>query len=187
MGRELRRGGTEGDDGEEEWIDEGGGKDWDGGREGGQDCAQVCESGRIGEKRAGRYCEASRSAEEAAGEDDEEIAARVALMIGRRFGSFRTVSGTSKRGKWRRRVGAQDGDVKSPLQAISRRLIFRGGALLALLLFFCAGAEAQWNPVNPVREMEKQENGVLLKMERGTLRIAAYSDSIVRVTYAPGV
>ena len=34
--------------------------------------------------------------------------------------------------------------------------------------------------------MQKQADGILLKMERGTLRITACSDSIVRVTYAPG-
>jgi alpha-D-xyloside xylohydrolase len=61
---------------------------------------------------------------------------------------------------------------------------FRGGALLALLLSFCAGAEAQWTPLNPVREMQKQADGILLKMERGTLRISVCTDSIVRVTYA---
>ena len=67
------------------------------------------------------------------------------------------------------------------------RLSFRGGALLALLLSFCAGAaEAQWNPLNPVKEMQKQADGILLKMERGTLRLTVCSDSIVRVTYAPG-
>jgi alpha-D-xyloside xylohydrolase len=69
----------------------------------------------------------------------------------------------------------------------SVKLSFRGGALLALLLSFCAGAaEAQWNPLNPVKDMQKQADGILLKMERGTLRITACSDSIVRVTYAPG-
>ncbi|MBV9888917.1 MAG: DUF4968 domain-containing protein [Acidobacteria bacterium] len=55
-----------------------------------------------------------------------------------------------------------------------------------LLLSFCAGAGAQWNPLNPVREMQKQADGIVLKMERGALRITACSDSIVRVTYAPG-
>ena len=58
--------------------------------------------------------------------------------------------------------------------------------MLSLLLFFCAGADAQWNPLNPVRDMQKQADGIMLKMERGTLRITACSDSIVRVTYAPG-
>jgi alpha-D-xyloside xylohydrolase len=66
------------------------------------------------------------------------------------------------------------------------RLSFRGGALLTLLFIFCATAGAQWNPLNPVADMQKQADGIVLKMERGTLRITACSDSIVRVTYAPG-
>jgi len=67
-----------------------------------------------------------------------------------------------------------------------RRSAFSGGALLALLLSFCAPARAQWNALNPVKEVQKQADGILLKIERGTLRITACSDSIVRVTYAPG-
>ena len=66
------------------------------------------------------------------------------------------------------------------------QIAFRGGALLALLFSFCAVAGAQWNALNPVADMQKQADGILLKMERGTLRITACSDSIVRVTYAPG-
>ena len=59
--------------------------------------------------------------------------------------------------------------------------------MIALLLSFCASVvEAQWNPLNPVKDMQKQADGIVLKMERGTLRITACSDSIVRVTYAPG-
>jgi alpha-D-xyloside xylohydrolase len=69
---------------------------------------------------------------------------------------------------------------------IARRLVFMGGALFALLLSFCVSARAQWNPLNPVKEMQKQADGIVLKMERGTLRITAASESIVRVTYAPG-
>ncbi len=68
----------------------------------------------------------------------------------------------------------------------SGRWVLKGGALIALLLFFCARADAQWNPLNPVREMQKQADGIVLKMERGVLRITACSDSIVQVTYAPG-
>jgi alpha-D-xyloside xylohydrolase len=71
-------------------------------------------------------------------------------------------------------------------RVLSRRIIFVGGALLALLFYFCGTAGAQWNPLNPVRDMQKQADGIVLKMERGTLRITACSDSVVRVTYAPG-
>jgi alpha-D-xyloside xylohydrolase len=66
------------------------------------------------------------------------------------------------------------------------RFAFRGGALLLLLLSFCVAVGAQWNPLNPVQGVTKQADGVVLKMERGTLRIEVCSDSIVRVTYAAG-
>ena len=69
---------------------------------------------------------------------------------------------------------------------VAHRLALTGGALIALLFCFCVAAEAQWNPLNPGRDIQKQANGILLKMERGTLRITACSDSVVRVTYAPG-
>jgi alpha-D-xyloside xylohydrolase len=67
-----------------------------------------------------------------------------------------------------------------------QRFVFRGGALLLLLLSFCAAADAQWNALNPVQSVKKQADGVLLKMERGTLRIEVCADAIVRVTYAAG-
>jgi alpha-D-xyloside xylohydrolase len=69
---------------------------------------------------------------------------------------------------------------------LRHRFVFRGGALLLLLLSFCAAANAQWSPLNPVQSVKKQMDGVLLTMERGTLRIEVCSDSIVRVTYAFG-
>ena len=43
--------------------------------------------------------------------------------------------------------------------------------MLMLLLSFCVAAEAQWNPLNHVSGMQKQADGIVLKMERGTLRI----------------
>jgi len=58
--------------------------------------------------------------------------------------------------------------------------------LLLLLLSFCAAANAQWSPLNPVQSVKKQMDGVLLTMQGGTLRIEVCSDSIVRVTYALG-
>ena len=69
-------------------------------------------------------------------------------MLSRRFGSFRGFSGRSVSG----------GSVSS--QLILGRLIFKGGAFLTLLLSFCAGAEAQWNPLNPVTNVEPQDDGV---------------------------
>jgi len=62
------------------------------------------------------------------------------------------------------------------------------GALRAgiLILSLASSAFAQWNPLNPVAEVKQQENGVVLGMRAGTLRLQICSDSIVRVTYAPG-
>src|SRR6202035_5252506 len=62
--------------------------------------------------------------------------------------------------------------------------IFVGAALF--LLGWSPNALAQWNPLNPVTSMKQQADGVVLAMKYGTLRLLVCSDSIVRVTYAPG-
>jgi alpha-D-xyloside xylohydrolase len=59
------------------------------------------------------------------------------------------------------------------------------GALL-LLLCLSSSTPAQWNALNPVRDVKQRADGVVLTMQTGTLRIMVCSDSIVRVTYAPG-
>jgi alpha-D-xyloside xylohydrolase len=66
-----------------------------------------------------------------------------------------------------------------------QRLLPPAGWLL-LNLALATGAFAQWNPLNPVVDVEQQDDGVVLKMHRGTLRLQICSDSIVRVTYALG-
>jgi alpha-D-xyloside xylohydrolase len=58
-------------------------------------------------------------------------------------------------------------------------------ALLLSLLLSAPNAVAQWNPLNPVKSVEKQSDGVLLRMQTGLLRLQVCSDSIVRVLYAP--
>ncbi|HEX5423354.1 MAG TPA: DUF4968 domain-containing protein, partial [Candidatus Acidoferrales bacterium] len=62
---------------------------------------------------------------------------------------------------------------------------------VALVLVSCSAAvpsiaRAQWTPLNPVTGVEKQADGVLLKMHQGVLRLQVCSDSIVHVIYAPG-
>jgi alpha-D-xyloside xylohydrolase len=47
-------------------------------------------------------------------------------------------------------------------------------------------AFAQWNPLNPVVEVKQHGDGLVFTMQKGTLRLQICSDSIVRVTYAPG-
>jgi alpha-D-xyloside xylohydrolase len=53
------------------------------------------------------------------------------------------------------------------------------------LLLLASTAVAQWNPLNPVTNVEKQSDGVLFRMEVGLLRLQLCSDSIVRVLYTP--
>ena len=66
----------------------------------------------------------------------------------------------------------------------------RAGVILAgwlvASLSLASGVRAQWNALNPVADVKQQEDSVLLKMRKGTLRLQICSDSIVRVTYAPG-
>jgi alpha-D-xyloside xylohydrolase len=48
-----------------------------------------------------------------------------------------------------------------------------------------ATLSAQWNPPNPVVSVEKQSDGLLLKMQLGAMRLQVSSDSILRVRYSP--
>ena len=57
---------------------------------------------------------------------------------------------------------------------------------LSCILLLAGVACAQWNPLNPVTDVKKQSDGVVLTMQKGTLRLVVCSDSVVRVTYAPG-
>jgi alpha-D-xyloside xylohydrolase len=62
----------------------------------------------------------------------------------------------------------------------------RRAGWLFLHLALAASTFAQWNPQNPITEVKQQDDGVVLKMQNGTLRLQICSDAIVRVTYAPG-
>ena len=53
-------------------------------------------------------------------------------------------------------------------------------------MLLASSAAAQWNALNPVKDVKQQPDGAVLTMERGTLRLVVCTDSIVRVTYAPG-
>jgi len=52
-------------------------------------------------------------------------------------------------------------------------------------MLVAAGLNAQWNPPNPVTAVERQSDGVLLKMQSGAMRLEVCSDSIIRVLYSP--
>jgi alpha-D-xyloside xylohydrolase len=60
------------------------------------------------------------------------------------------------------------------------------GRWLLLSLALASNALAQWNPLNPVKGVKQQDDGVVLAMQAGILRLQVCSDSIVRVTYSPG-
>ncbi|MGD0305586.1 MAG: TIM-barrel domain-containing protein [Candidatus Acidiferrales bacterium] len=57
---------------------------------------------------------------------------------------------------------------------------------LSCIVLLASSAAAQWNALNPVKDVKQQPDGAVLTMERGTLRLVVCTDSIVRVTYAPG-
>ncbi|HTU35473.1 MAG TPA: glycoside hydrolase family 31 protein [Candidatus Acidoferrum sp.] len=62
-----------------------------------------------------------------------------------------------------------------------------GVMLVSCLIVVPSIARAQWTPLNPVTGVEKESDGVLLKVHEGVLRVQICSDSIVHVTYAPGL
>jgi alpha-D-xyloside xylohydrolase len=66
----------------------------------------------------------------------------------------------------------------------SKRMACAAGWLF-LHLALAASAFGQWNPLNPVLDVNQKDDSVVLKMQRGTLRLQICSDSIVRVTFAP--
>jgi alpha-D-xyloside xylohydrolase len=57
--------------------------------------------------------------------------------------------------------------------------------LLCVMLGLSCRASAQWNPLNPVEKVQRQSDGALFTMKRGTLRLRICTDSIIRVTYSP--
>jgi alpha-D-xyloside xylohydrolase len=56
--------------------------------------------------------------------------------------------------------------------------------LLVLSLAVASSTLAQWNPLNPVVAVKQQDDGVMLTMQHGTLRVQICSSTIVRVTYS---
>jgi len=66
-----------------------------------------------------------------------------------------------------------------------RKQMVRAAGWLFVHLALAGSALGQWNPLNPVVDVKQQDDGVILKMQTGTLRLQICSDSIVRVTYAP--
>src|SRR5262249_30454690 len=44
---------------------------------------------------------------------------------------------------------------------------------------------AQWTPMNPVKSVQQQADGVLFTLETGTLKLQVCSDSMIHVLYSP--
>jgi alpha-D-xyloside xylohydrolase len=69
---------------------------------------------------------------------------------------------------------------------LRRGLHFFISLLLAVFLgFSLTPVYAQWTPMNPVRNVQKQADGAVFTMGTGTLKIQVCSDSIIRVLYSP--
>lgn len=59
-----------------------------------------------------------------------------------------------------------------------------------LLITFCiavgaAELHAQWTPMNPVKKVQQESDGVVFTMGTGTLKLQVCSDSVIRVLYSP--
>jgi len=68
----------------------------------------------------------------------------------------------------------------SSIPVLLRNILTR----LAIIVVLASLASAQWAPMNPVVDVQKQADGVVLKMKSGTLKVQVCSDSIVRVVYS---
>jgi alpha-D-xyloside xylohydrolase len=53
-----------------------------------------------------------------------------------------------------------------------------------ITLFSMNVAHAQWTPMNPVRNVQQQADGVLFSMGTGSLKLEVCSDSVIRVLYS---
>ena len=67
----------------------------------------------------------------------------------------------------------------------SPRLLLSLLVVLSSCLLWVTTAQAQWMPMNPVRQVQQQPDGVLFSMGTGALKVQVCSDSIIRVLYSP--
>jgi alpha-D-xyloside xylohydrolase len=65
-----------------------------------------------------------------------------------------------------------------------RSLLRYFGVAFSLCLSFGSSASAQWLPLNRVKSVEAQADGVLVVLQKGFLRLQVCSESVVRVTYS---
>ncbi len=71
--------------------------------------------------------------------------------------------------------------VTTPLRLVTRLLY----SLTAVCLLFGSLAQAQWTPMNPVKKVQQESDGVVFSMGTGTLNVQVCSDSVVHVLYSP--
>jgi alpha-D-xyloside xylohydrolase len=57
--------------------------------------------------------------------------------------------------------------------------------VLSLSLLSTTTAHAQWMPMNPVRQVQQQADGVLFTMGTGSLKVQVSSDSVIHILYSP--
>jgi alpha-D-xyloside xylohydrolase len=88
------------------------------------------------------------------------------------------------RPNWSARYLSQKGRIQ--ISVTSRKLCALVGWWVLSVLGMGSSALAQWNPLNPVKSVKQQADGVVLAMQTGTLRLLICSESMIRVTYAPG-
>jgi alpha-D-xyloside xylohydrolase len=55
---------------------------------------------------------------------------------------------------------------------------------VTIAVFSANAAHAQWTPMNPVRSVQQQSDGVLFSMGTGRLKLQVCSDSVIRVLYS---
>ena len=61
----------------------------------------------------------------------------------------------------------------------------RSTTLLLIAAAIAASVNAQWIPLNPVTAVQRQDNGLVLAMQTGILRLLVCTDSIIHVQYTP--
>jgi alpha-D-xyloside xylohydrolase len=58
-------------------------------------------------------------------------------------------------------------------------------ATTTILILLSAGALAQWTPMNPVQNVQKESDGTVFTQGKGTLKVQVCSDSMIHVLYSP--
>src|ERR1051326_9036532 len=71
--------------------------------------------------------------------------------------------------------------MKPPLNWHSRTQLLSA----VCFLVFVPATPAQWTPMNPVRTVQQEANGLVLSMATGTLKVQVCSESVIHVLYSP--